>query len=72
MKYVADFDILEFEFWGRAMGMVYNLTNEQMRKLEQHIISFFEGETPTNEDINTFVWLGCEDFFEAIEKEDEE
>lgn len=62
LKFTVDFDIDGFEFWGGARQVVEQLRKEDL--LEDALVlieTAFEGETPTETQINDYVWFYLED-----------
>lgn len=67
MYYSVDFDIDTFEFWGGARQVVEQLRKEDL--LEDALVlieTAFEGETPTETQINDYVWFYLEDDLKEI------
>ena len=75
MQYTVDFDIREFDFWSGARD-TYEEYEKQGRldELEQMIEDAFCDMTPSDTDINDFVWFDDEvnKIFDEDEEEDEE
>lgn len=70
MKYAVDFDINTFEFWSGARQVVEQLRKEDLLEDASVLIeTAFEGETPTETQINDYVWFYLEDdLWEIYEK----
>ena len=65
MTYTKEFSIETFEFWSGAKDVVDHYAEKGMiEELEQLIIDIFEGSTPTETDINDFVWFDVPDIME--------
>lgn len=71
MQYTVEFDIREFDFWSGARD-TYDEYEKQGRldELEQMIEDAFCDTTPSDTDINDFVWF--DDEVNKIFDEDEE
>ena len=73
MEYKVDFDIKNFKFWSGAKLKTENLTLEQLEALGEYIEECFSyGNTPTDTQINDFVWFECDDFIEKLTQNEEE
>ena len=72
MEYTVDFDVRNFPFWSGAKDRVSELTYEQLDELGAYIEDCFDGTTPTETDINDFVWFDCDDFLAQLKGENEE
>lgn len=66
MEYTKNFDVQNFEFCGGSKCITKDLSCEQLEQLGQHIEECFFGRTPTESEINDFVWFDCDDFLEEI------
>jgi hypothetical protein len=67
LKFTVDFDIDSFEFWSGARQVVEQLRKEDL--LEDALVlieTAFEGETPTETQINDYVWFYLEDDLKEI------
>lgn len=71
-----EFDI-RTDCWSGAADTIEELTNDEIDTLEAMIEEMFAGETPTDTDINDFIWferdtiaewLGYEDFDAIINR----
>lgn len=71
MYYKKEFDIENFEFWSGALDRVNDLTPEQLRQLGEHIEDTFIDETPTDTEINDFVWFECDEYLAELKGESE-
>lgn len=62
MKYEVEFDVRKFEFWAGAKD-VYNrcLEEDRLDDLQDLIENVFDGCTPSDTNINDFVWFEAED-----------
>lgn len=61
MEYKKEFDVRDFQFWGG--GLQWYIEFDKAGKLDilaEQIESVFDGETPTETDINDFVWFDDE------------
>lgn len=72
MIYQVDFDINQFKFWSGAYDRVKELSYDRLQELGQLIEDVFCDCTPTDTDINDFVWFDCDDFFYPDEDENDE
>lgn len=63
MYYMAEFNICNFKFWGPALEVVKRLKEEEdlIEEAETLIETAFEGETPTQSQINDYVGFYLED-----------
>lgn len=66
MEYTKDFDIQNFQFWSGAYDRVKDLTSDKKGQLQQYIEECFCNKTPTETEINDFVWFSCDDFLKEI------
>ena len=65
MTYTKEFNIYDFEFWSGAKDVVnHYAAKEMLEDLEQLIIDTFDDCTPTETDINDFVWFEIPDIME--------
>lgn len=65
MTYTKEFSIYDFKFWSGAKNVVDHYAEKGMvKELEQLIIDAFWGYTPTETDINDFVWFDVPDIME--------
>lgn len=71
MEYKVNFNIRSFEFWSGAKDRVQDLTLDQLDSLGEYIEEVFYGETPTETQINDFVWFECDDFINELTEEEE-
>ncbi len=69
MKYVIDFDILDFEFWGGAQDAVEGLSMAERIKLEERIVFYLQDREVRARDINDFVEYGCTNFIAKMKSE---
>ncbi len=62
MYYMTEFNIRNFKFWGPALEVVKRLKEEDLiEEAETLIETAFEGETPTQCQINDYVGFYLED-----------
>ena len=66
MEYRHEFDICDFEFYGKARGKVRYLSFNEMLLLEEFVEKHFEEWMPSMERINQFVSEECDEFFEDL------
>jgi hypothetical protein len=67
LKFTVDFDIDSFEFWSGARQVVEQLRKEDLLEDASVLIeTAFEGETPTETQINDYVWFYLEDDLKEI------
>ena len=65
MTYTKEFSIETFEFWSGAKYVVNHYAEKGMiEELEHLIICRFEDCTPTETDINDFVWFEVPEIME--------
>ena len=57
MQYTKDFNIYEFEFWGGAKAKTDDMTFTELQALGDYLEVIFEYDTPSETDINDFVWF---------------
>ena len=76
MFYKVDFDIRTFKFWAGAKDRIDDATDEQIKKVEQRILEFYDcgGFIPTETQINDLVWFDCDDIFfpDDYDKDDDQ
>lgn len=84
MEYKKDFSVYDFPWWSGACDTIRDIENaDMMDELQSHLEEVFEAncETPTDTDINDYVWhdrdrvyraLGLDENGELPEDEDEE
>lgn len=70
--YKTNFDFDSFEFWSGAANRLNNATEEQRDAVKERLEEFFDGEIPTDGQINDVVWFMCDDIFFPETEEDEE
>lgn len=71
--YKTNFDFDSFEFWSGAKTRMNDATEEQRDAVKERLEEVFDGEIPTDGQINDFVWFGCDDiFFPETETEDDD
>lgn len=58
------FDNYNFEFWDGAANRMDNATQEQKEQVFRRLVEVFTGETPTETEVNDYVWFECDDIFE--------
>ena len=68
MKYIDNFDIFTFDFVGGACCKTVTLSQYELFKLGNYIMTHFEDKMPTYKEINDFVRLDCDKFFATIGK----
>ena len=68
MEYTIEFNIEKFEFWAGAKERTENLTPKQKLALGEYIEEVFADTTPTETQINDFVWFDCDEFLENLNK----
>jgi hypothetical protein len=67
MKYTKEFDIDNFPFWGGAKDTIKTVKkNGKMDELGELIESVFIERTPTETEINDFVWFFGTTIFETL------
>lgn len=69
MEYKADFNVQEFKFWSGAYDRVKDLTCAQKEQLGRYIETMLGEDgmrTPTNGEINEFVWFECDKFIAGL------
>ena len=69
MEYKADFNVQEFKFWSGAYDRVKDLTYDQKEQLGRYIEEALgeDGQrTPTDGEINDFVWFECDEFLAGL------
>jgi hypothetical protein len=60
--YSVEFDIDSFEFWSGARQVIERLREEDLLEEAATLIeTAFEGETPTETQVNDYVWFYLED-----------
>lgn len=65
MKYTKEFNIYSFPFWAGAVYVVRHYAKKHMLDdLEQIVIDRFCDETPTETDVNDFVWFEIPEIME--------
>ncbi len=58
MQYLKEFSIYDFEFWSGAKVWADRFAKQKMYDaLGDKILSVFEGTTPTETEINDYVWF---------------
>ena len=68
MNYTKEFDINEFEFWSGAKDWFNDFKQADMLDiLAQRIEEVFEGTTPSDTDINDYVWFD-DDLHDLLEE----
>lgn len=69
MQYKVDFDIENFEFWAGAKDVFKRCVQEdKLEELECLIEDVFACSTPSDVEINDFVWFDAADLiFENVE-----
>lgn len=72
MDYTKEFDVEHFEFWSGAKDRTEDLSLDQLKALGNYIEECFADRTPTETEINDFVWFSCDDFLAEITARDEE
>lgn len=70
MQYTKEFEIFSFPFWSGARDRTKDLSYLQMKELQRYIEEMFEGTTPTDTQINDFVWFECDEFLETLKTEE--
>lgn len=62
MQYTVDFDVNQFGFWAGAKD-VYSriLEDDRADELQELITEVFYDHTPSDTEINDFVWFDVED-----------
>ena len=69
--YKTNFDFDSFEFWWGAKTLMNGATKEQQNAVKERLEEVFDGEIPTETQINDFVWFECDDiFFPETEDDD--
>lgn len=72
MNYTKEFDINEFEFWSGAKDWFNDFKQADMLDiLAQRIEEVFEGTTPSDTDINDYVWFD-DDLHDLLEENKED
>lgn len=72
MEYRKEFRLDEFEFWSGAKGRYDEFfEQDKLKLLEDSIETAFEGQVPTDTDINDYVWFD-EALHELVERRDED
>lgn len=72
MNYTKEFDINEFEFWSGAKDWFNDFKQADMLDiLAQRIEEVFEGKTPSDTDINDYVWFD-DDLHDLLEENKED
>lgn len=67
MKFTKEFDVDTFEFWSGAEDIVKTIReNDKMKEFGEHIEMVFDGMTPTETEINDYVWFQSAEIFEAL------
>lgn len=67
MKFTKEFDVDTFEFWSGAEDTVKTIReNDKMEEFGEHIEMVFDGMTPTETEINDYVWFQSNEIFEAL------
>jgi hypothetical protein len=67
MKFTKEFDVDTFEFWSGAEDTVKTIReNDKMEEFGEHIEMVFDGMTPTETEINDYVWFQSDEIFEAL------
>lgn len=72
MNYTKEFDINDFNFWSGAKDWFNDFKQADMLDiLSQKIEEVFEGTTPSDTDINDYVWFD-DDLHELLEEKEDE
>ena len=67
MEYKADFDAETFGWWSGARDTIKDIKNAgKMEELKSHIEDVFYGDTPTETQINDYVWYERDTIFNAL------
>lgn len=67
MYYKQVFDINEFEFWGGGLDTFTELQEHvTLEQIQYHIENHFSDETPTDTDINDYLWFERDEIFAEL------
>jgi hypothetical protein len=70
MQFTKEFDVDTFKFWSGAEDTVKTIRkNGKMGEFGEHIEMVFDGLTPTETEINDYVWFQSDEIFEALDIE---
>lgn len=67
MKYVQEFNVDNFPFWGPAVAIVDEIKHaKKMDELQEIIETAFYDDVPSKTDINDFVWHESDFIFNQL------
>lgn len=67
MKFSKEFNVDTFKFWGGAEIIARIIRKKgKMEEFGEHIEMVFDGMTPTETEINDYVWFQSDEIFEAL------
>ena len=67
MKYVQEFNVDSFPFWGPAVAIVDEIKRaKKMDELQEIIETAFYDDVPSKTDINDFVWNESSFIFQQL------
>lgn len=67
MEYKTDFDIDRFEFWSGALCTIENVRKAGLLdELAQHLEEVFADTTPTDTEINDYVWFERDEIYSRL------
>ena len=67
MKYVQEFNVDNFPFWGPAVAIVDEIKHaKKMDELQEIIETAFYDDVPSKTDINDFVWNESDFIFKQL------
>ena len=73
IKILTEIHPWEFDFWGGALNLMQDATEDQCNLVYERIEEAFAFDNYVNETaINDFVWFECDDIFFGDDEEEEE
>jgi len=67
MQYLKDLDIDSFDFHSGAKHVFDSIRLEgKLEELGHHLEEVFDGQTPTEGEINDYVWFNSQEIYEAL------